>query len=243
MREGEDGIQTRWRRVSSCVAEATGAAARDETQRTLSPLNTGTSGPGESVDIGVRWLPETCHSHQERRTAVYQTEQLLDVIQEHIHAFNESDQERFKATLTHDAVMAFRAVDRVCRSATDITAAFWTLRDNFSDVHWQITNAFSNGDLATVEFIRSANSQINGVRITVPECVVYSIRQGKIATISHYTDRMTELVQLGAIADLQAPTLPDEPEIAMTREVAPRAARGAFFWRLVGRRGRPSINA
>ena len=147
------------------------------------------------------------------------------IVQEHITAFNEDDRERFKETLTRDAIMAFRAVDRVCRGVDDIAAAFWALRENFIDLHLQVTNAFSAGSHASVEVVRSANSALNGVRVTVPECMVYSIRQDKIATISYYTDRMTELVQLGAIADLQAPTLPREPVLLHPHDATPKPSR------------------
>jgi ketosteroid isomerase-like protein len=168
---------------------------------------------------------------------------ILEVVQEHIAAYNEGDSERFKETLTRDAVLAFRAVDRVCRGADDITEAFWALRENFRDLHVQVTSAFSTGTRATVEVIRSANSTMSGVRVTVQECMVYSLRQGKIATISYYTDRMTELVQLGAVSSLHAPALPAEPVLAHPHEATarprsvPHALRAAF-----ARRSRPTYH-
>jgi hypothetical protein len=169
---------------------------------------------------------------------VYKTEQLLGVIEEHIQAYNDGDEARFRATLTHDAVMAFRAVDRVCRGVDDITAAFWSMRQHFNDVHWQITNGFSNGSFAAVEIIRSGSNKLSNVRVAVPECAIYTIRQGKIGTISHYTDRMTELIQLGAIADLGAPDLPEEPETSAARVVSPRPNRVPAIVRTLTRRAR-----
>ena len=177
----------------------------------------------------------------ERRAAVQDSEGLLAVVQEHIYSFNDGDRERFQQTLTHDAVMAFRAVDRVCRGVDDITAAYWALRDHFTDVHFQITSAFSSESFASVELIRSCNSKLNGVRVTVPECIVFTIRQGRIATISYYSDRMTELVQLGAVADLLPTDLPREPATYQTRDVSPRP-RVHNLLRAVTRRSRPHLN-
>jgi hypothetical protein len=181
---------------------------------------------------------------REGRATVNETDAaILEIVQEHIAAFNAGDVERFKATLTRDAVMAFRAVDRICRGADDITAAFWALRDNFQDLHLQVTSAFASDSRASVEIIRSANSRLNGVRVTVPECMVYTIRHGKVATISYYTDRMTELVHLGAIADLRAPALPAEPVLAHPHQATAWPPRVSHRLRAaIGRRSRATYS-
>ncbi|HLJ67034.1 MAG TPA: nuclear transport factor 2 family protein [Chloroflexota bacterium] len=180
-------------------------------------------------------------SGDERWTTVQATDQLLEIVQEHIASFNDGDRDRFRETLSPDAVMAFRAVDRVCRGVDDICAAYWALRDHFADVHFQITGGFSTDTHAIVETIRSCNSKLNGVRVTVPECIVFAIRGGRIASISYYTDRMTELIQLGAVTDLFASDLPRGRLTSSYRPVSPRP-RAHGLIRTFTRRARPHAN-
>lgn len=165
-----------------------------------------------------------------------ETDNVLAVVQEHVDAFNANDKERFRATFSIDAVLVFRAVDRVSRGPQAITEAMWGLRDHFTNVKLQMTSAFADGNFASVELIRSCSHNKTGLRVTVPECATFALRNGKIATVHYYTDRMTELVQLGAVDLLDTSPIEMGTSAYQYRDVTARPAGVRHLWRLVSRR-------
>jgi hypothetical protein len=116
-----------------------------------------------------------------------------------VEAFNRGDKDAFAATLSQDSVLAFHASRRICRGPEAISDAFWGQRDSTSGGQWDVSSSFTDGVHVTLEFIRKYDSSRLDIEIAVPECAIYTVRGGRIAGIKHYSDRMTELIQLGAL--------------------------------------------
>lgn len=165
----------------------------------------------------------------------------LNVVRDLVEAFNRGDQAHFRAGLAHDAVLAFHGSQRICRGPDAILDAFWSSPNGASSAHWDVVNLLESGTHVTAEYVRTYESSKLGRQVTVPECAIFSVRDGRVVAIRHYADRMTELAQLGALAldSLDSPeTTIVEPVSTAVNEGSSRALR-----RLMLRRGRHSTVA
>lgn len=166
------------------------------------------------------------------------TEQPLAIVRTMVETFNRGDRPGFRATLAHDAVLAFHGSQRICRGPEAILEAFWSASGTAGGAQWEIVNLLPSGPHVTVEYVRTYESAAAQRHIAVPECMVVTVRAASVATIRHYADRMTELVQLGALALGSIPELDATLAPLLVREVRP--ASGRALRRLLLRRDRHS---
>ena len=134
----------------------------------------------------------------------------LELMREWVDAFNRGDRERFMAMLADDAVEKSQAIGIEFKGPEKMTRWFWNWRSPFPDLRWEIVDSFADGDRGVLELMWNGTHQgelktpdatipPTGRSVAFPQCFVVTTREGKIARIVVYTDRMTTLTQLGAL--------------------------------------------
>lgn len=146
-----------------------------------------------------------------------QADDALSIALKHLELFNEGDWDGFTAMMAPDVEVVANESGRNTRGPERITGAVASNRVVFPDAHAEIVNAFGHGDKAVVEFVVTGTHEApyhtfshgvlepTGKTITTAECLIYTVRDGKVVRLSHYTDRMMELMQLGAMGVQERP--------------------------------------
>ncbi len=130
------------------------------------------------------------------------------LIREHLAAFDAGDVARFKATVTPDVVYTQEASGLVLRGADQLAGlmqAFTTALPDLKETIKRI-GVFEGGGVA--EFVvtgtfkgplvtAQGTIQPTGKSLTMPDCIVFTFRDGKIAAEDDYFDNLTFLTQLG----------------------------------------------
>lgn len=139
------------------------------------------------------------------------TADAVTVARENIETFNKGDQQRFRSSLSADAVYREHATGREVQGADEVTKVSFAWRDAFPDARGEVTNAFAAGDQVALQLTWTGTQKgdlvspagtipATGKQVNIPACQVITLRDGKVARTDHYFDLTTMLTQLGAFS-------------------------------------------
>jgi steroid delta-isomerase-like uncharacterized protein len=134
----------------------------------------------------------------------------VQLAKEGIEAFNNGDWERFKATLSSDAVYEELATQRKVQGPDQIVEASKGWKEAFPDAVGTITKVTEGADTVVLEItwqgthtgdLISSMGVISpsGKRVKIPAVQVVRIKGDKVAETRHFFDLMTLLGQIGAL--------------------------------------------
>jgi steroid delta-isomerase-like uncharacterized protein len=129
---------------------------------------------------------------------------------EAIEAFSQDDRERFRATMTADAVYDEKGTGRRVEGIDQIVEISWGWKQAFPDVRGTVTGGLGSGDTAAIEItwegtqtgpLATPGGELpaSGKRFRIQAVQVVQGSGGKIREIRHYFDLLTMLQQLGAM--------------------------------------------
>jgi steroid delta-isomerase-like uncharacterized protein len=142
--------------------------------------------------------------------------QVADAAVEGIEAWNAGDRDRLRASVTDDVTLHEAATGRRLAGEPDVTGNNWAWKETFPDGQGEIGTVIEAGDRAVIEVVwrgthsgplrtpDGATIPPTGRRIEVPGCMVFRVRDGKVAAMSHYFDLMTLMTQLEVLPAPQA---------------------------------------
>ncbi len=133
----------------------------------------------------------------------------IQVARENIEAFNASDWEGLKSTLTADSIYDEVATQRRIQGADQVVDAFKGWKQAMPDAKGTVTNAIASGNTATLEITweGTQTGPMTGPGGTIPAsgkrqvtraAIISTIEGGRIRESHQYFDMMALLQQLGA---------------------------------------------
>lgn len=133
----------------------------------------------------------------------------IQVARENIEAFNASDWEGLKSTLTADSIYDEVATQRRIQGADQVVDAFKGWKKAMPDAKGTVTNAIASGNTATLEITweGTQTGPMTGPGGTIPAsgkrqvtraAFICTIEGGRIKESHQYFDMMALLQQLGA---------------------------------------------
>ena len=120
----------------------------------------------------------------------------LDVALDWIASFNDGERERFEASLHDEVVFQQRATDGVHRGAQEVAASFFGWRSGFLGLHGEISSAFGDADRVALEVIWSGIHRSSEKSVCLRACLLVAVRDGRVAEIVDYFDRLSFAEQL-----------------------------------------------
>jgi steroid delta-isomerase-like uncharacterized protein len=135
---------------------------------------------------------------------------VLRTAREAIEAFSQNDRERFRATMTADAVYDEKATGRRVEGVDQVVELSWGWRQAFPDVRGTVTGGLGSGDTAVIEItwegtqtgplaMPGGELPASGKRFRVQGVQVVQGSGGKLREVRHYFDLLTMLQQIGAM--------------------------------------------
>jgi steroid delta-isomerase-like uncharacterized protein len=135
---------------------------------------------------------------------------VLRTAREAIEAFSQDDRERFRATMTADAVYDEKATGRRVEGVDQIVELSWGWRQAFPDVRGTVTGGLASGDTAALEIVWEGTQTgplatpggelpASGKRMRIQAVQVVQGSGGKLREVRHYFDLLTMLQQVGAM--------------------------------------------
>ncbi len=140
------------------------------------------------------------------------TDQTLAIIQEVFAAFRAHDVERFRNLLTPDSVLHNPSTGETFLNSDAIVAAVSIVLEAVPDLDPQVTNAFAAGEWGVAEVMRvgthsgplrlpTGEVPPSGRPLRLAECVVFRVADGKVLSMSAYTDTYVALQQFGLLEE------------------------------------------
>jgi steroid delta-isomerase-like uncharacterized protein len=135
-----------------------------------------------------------------------------------VHAIFETfaahDLDAFRTFLTDDVVLRDPPSGMVHEGPEALMAAVGATVQAFPDLEPEVTNIVVEGEQAVAEVMRTATHTgplptpdgpvpPTGRAVRMPECIVFRITDGKVASMTTYLDRLSILQQLGLIKDAE----------------------------------------
>jgi steroid delta-isomerase-like uncharacterized protein len=139
-----------------------------------------------------------------------ESDQTLDVVRRVFAAFAAHDIEAFRELLHPDAVLDLGGLATIEGADAVVAAVSVTVRA-IPDVRVTVTSTFAEGALAAAEVVREGTHtgaavlpdgtpiSPTGRTVRLPECLLFTVRDGKVARMARYADMLDTLRQLGAL--------------------------------------------
>ena len=135
-------------------------------------------------------------------------QELIDAANAPTYAFNESDWDRVRETLTEDFIYDEVCTNRVAQGVENVIELWKGWRIACPDIHGTITNAFTGDGKVLKELtwlgthtgpLQTPDGEIpaTGKSVDFRSCEVWTIEAGKGKSMVHYIDMMTLMQQLG----------------------------------------------
>lgn len=133
----------------------------------------------------------------------------LSVVRAVFEAFDAHDLDRFRAFLAEDAILVVGATGRTIRGAEAVVAAVAVTFRLIPDLRVTVTRAFASGAEGVAEVVREgthtgdvprpdgSTSPATGRAVRLPECVVFDVREGRVARMTVWADEADTARQLG----------------------------------------------
>jgi steroid delta-isomerase-like uncharacterized protein len=140
-----------------------------------------------------------------------ESEQTLAVVRQVFAAFAAHDLNAFRDLLHPDVVLHIGGGPATITGADAVAAAVSVTIRAIPDLRVAVTSAFAQGPLAAAEVVREGTHTgaavlpdgtplpPSGRAVRLPECLVFTVRDGKVARMAPYVDMLDSLRQLGAM--------------------------------------------
>jgi steroid delta-isomerase-like uncharacterized protein len=140
-----------------------------------------------------------------------ESEQTLAVVRQVFAAFAAHDLNAFRDLLHPDAVLHVGGGPAAITGADAVVAAVSVTTQAIPDLRVTVTSAFAQGPLAAAEVVREGTHTgaavlpdgtpvpPSGRAVRLPECLVFTVREGKVARMAAYVDMLDSLRQLGVL--------------------------------------------
>jgi steroid delta-isomerase-like uncharacterized protein len=140
-----------------------------------------------------------------------ESEQTLAVVRRVFAAFAAHDVGAFRDLLHADVVLHIGGGKGTVTGADAVWAAVSITLQAIPDLRVTVVSAFADGPLAAAEVVREgthAGAAVlpdgtplspSGRAVCLPECLIFTVRDGKVARMAPYVDMLDTLRQLGAL--------------------------------------------
>jgi steroid delta-isomerase-like uncharacterized protein len=135
-------------------------------------------------------------------------QEIIDAAKAPTYAFNESDWDKVRETLTEDFIYDEVCTNRKVQGVENVIELWKGWRIAFPDIHGTINNAFGSGNQVVIELtwkgkntgtlhLPGGERPATGNSIEIRSCEIWQIENGKGKLQVHYIDMMTFMQQLG----------------------------------------------
>jgi steroid delta-isomerase-like uncharacterized protein len=140
-----------------------------------------------------------------------ESEQTLSLVHRVFAAFAAHDLDAFRKMLHEDVVLHVGGGSGTVTGADAVVAAASVTFQAIPDLRVTVVSAFADGPLAAAEVVREGihtgaavlpdGSPLppSGRAVRLPECVMLTVRDGKVLRMAPYVDMLDTLRQLGAL--------------------------------------------
>ena len=128
-----------------------------------------------------------------------------------IQSFDHHDLQAFRRLLSEDVVLCPGGGPRTLEGPEPVVAAIRPTLDALPDLRVEIVNLFASGNQAVVEVVRTGRHdgrsilpdgtplEPTGRKVRLPECILFRVRDGKVARMTTYLDMLDTLRQVGLL--------------------------------------------
>jgi steroid delta-isomerase-like uncharacterized protein len=140
-----------------------------------------------------------------------ESEQTLAVVRQVFAAFAAHDRDAFRALLHPDVVLHVGGGPATITGADAVVAAVSVTVQAIPDLRITVISTFAQGPHAAAEVVREGTHSgtavlpngtpvpPSGRAVRLPECLMFTVRDGKIARMAPYVDMLDTLRQLGVL--------------------------------------------
>jgi ketosteroid isomerase-like protein len=163
-------------------------------------------------------------------SAMSESEQTLAVVRQVFAAFAAHDLNAFRSLLHPKVILHVGGGPVTITGADAVVAAVSLTSQAIPDLRVTVTSAFAQGPLAAAEAVREGTHTgaatlpdgtavpPSGRAVRLPECLVFTVRGGKVVRMAAYVDMLDSLRQLGVLpvpggGTLEPPAAPDRPSM------------------------------
>lgn len=158
--------------------------------------------------VSVTILANLGCSKNEEKDPSEITEQTRKTIRAFFDALQAHDRGKFREILADDAILINPSSGETLEGADSIITTVWPIMDAFPDFHPEVITLIADGKQAAVETLRVGTHHADlvqptgtipatGRKISLPECVLFQVENGKVTSMRVHTDRLTIQQQLG----------------------------------------------
>src|SRR5262245_34550146 len=153
-----------------------------------------------------------------------ESEQTLAVVRQVFAAFAAHDLDAFRGLLHPNVVLQVGGGPATVTGADAVVAAVSLTTQAIPDLRVSVASAFAQGPLAAAQVVREGTHTgapvlpdgtpvpASGRAVRRPECVVFTVRDGKVVRMAPYVDMLDSLRQLGVLPARGGDTA--EPDVA-----------------------------
>ena len=140
-----------------------------------------------------------------------ESDQTLSVVRRVFDAFAAHDLDAFRDLLDPDVVLHVGGGTTTIAGADAVVAAVSVTTQAIPDLRVTVTSAFAQGQLAAAEVVREGTHSgavvlpdgtplpPSGRAVRLPECLIFTVRDGKVMRMAPHVDMLDTLHQLGAL--------------------------------------------
>ena len=136
------------------------------------------------------------------------TEQTRKTIRAFFDALQTHDSKKFRENLADDASLINPSSGETLEGADLIFSTVWPIIDAFPDFYPEVITLIADGNQGAVETLRVGTHQADlvqptgtipatGRKISLPECVLFIVEDGKVTSMRVHTDGLLVRQQLG----------------------------------------------
>ena len=140
-----------------------------------------------------------------------ESEQTLSVVRQVLAAFAAHDVDAFRKLLNPEVVLNVGGGPTSIAGIDAVVAAVSVTLAALPDLRVTVLSAFAHGSLAAAEVVREGTHTgaavlpdgthlpPSGRAVRLPECVIFTVRDGKVMRMAPYVDMLDSLRQLGVL--------------------------------------------
>lgn len=140
-----------------------------------------------------------------------ESDQTLSVVRRVFAAFTAHDLDAFRNLLDADIVLHVGGGPTIIAGIDAVVAAVSVTIQAIPDLRVTVLSAIADGSLAAAEVVREGTHTgaavlpdgtplpPSGRAVRLPECVMFTVRGGKVVRLAPYVDMLDTLRQLGAL--------------------------------------------
>lgn len=140
-----------------------------------------------------------------------ESEQTLTVVRKVLATFASHDVHAFQDLLHPDVILHVGGGPITITGVDKVVATISVTVQAIPDLRVTVVSAFAHGPLAVAEVVREGTHTgaavlpdgtplpPSGRSVRLPECLMFSVRDGKVVRLAPYVDMLDTLQQLGAL--------------------------------------------